>query len=56
MTNVETGNSNTYKTGDFIIEMIGQWHQATNIGDAPVKLLVIDQVEQGAKNTVLQKQ
>ncbi|RVC78918.1 cupin domain-containing protein, partial [Mesorhizobium sp. M4A.F.Ca.ET.022.05.2.1] len=46
---------NTYKTGDFIVEMIGQWHQATNIGDSPVKLLVIDQVEQGAKNTVLRQ-
>ncbi|TIX12351.1 MAG: cupin domain-containing protein, partial [Mesorhizobium sp.] len=55
VTNVETGNSNTYKTGDFIVEMIGQWHQATNIGDSPVKLLVIDQVEQGAKNTVLRQ-
>ncbi|RWC93668.1 MAG: cupin domain-containing protein [Mesorhizobium sp.] len=55
VTNVETGNSNTYKIGDFIVEMIGQWHQATNIGDGPVKLLVIDQVEQGAKNTVLRQ-
>jgi quercetin dioxygenase-like cupin family protein len=55
VTNVETGKSNTYKTGDFIIEMIGQWHQATNIGDGPVKLLVIDQVEEGAKNTVLRQ-
>ncbi|RJT32857.1 cupin domain-containing protein [Mesorhizobium waimense] len=55
VTNVETGKSNTYKTGDFIIEMIGQWHQATNVGDGPVKLLVIDQVEQGAKNTVLRQ-
>ena len=55
VTNVETSKSNTYKTGDFIVEMIGQWHQATNIGDGPVKLLVIDQVEQGAKNTVLRQ-
>ncbi len=55
VTNVETGKSNTYKTGDFIIEMIGQWHQATNVGDGPVKLLVIDQVEEGAKNTVLRQ-
>ena len=55
VTNVETGASNTYKTGDFIIEMIGQWHQATNVGADPVKLLVIDQVEQGAKNTILKQ-
>jgi quercetin dioxygenase-like cupin family protein len=55
VTNVETGKSDTYKTGDFIVEMIGQWHQATNVGAGPVKLLVIDQVEQGANNTVLRK-
>lgn len=55
VTNVETGKSNTYKTGDFIVEMIGQWHQAINVGDRPVKLLVIDQVEQGTKNTVLRQ-
>ena len=55
VTNVETGKANTYKTGDFIIEMIGQWHQATNVGDGPVKLLVIDQVEEGAKNTILRQ-
>lgn len=55
VTNVETGNSNTYKTGDFIVEMIGQWHQATNIGTDAVKLLVIDQVEQGVKNTILKQ-
>lgn len=55
VTNVETGKSNTYKTGDFIVEMIGQWHQATNVGADPVKLLVIDQVEDGAKNTILRQ-
>lgn len=55
VTNVETGKSNTYKTGDFIVEMIGQWHQATNVGTDPVKLLVIDQVEEGVKNTVLRQ-
>jgi len=55
VTGIESGNSNTYQTGDFIVEMIGQWHQATNIGTVPVKLLVIDQVEAGAKNTVLRQ-
>ncbi|AZO02061.1 MULTISPECIES: cupin domain-containing protein [unclassified Mesorhizobium] len=55
VTNVETGAANTFKSGDFIVEMIGQWHQATNIGTDPVKLLVIDQVEQGAKNTILKQ-
>lgn len=55
VTNVETGAANAFKSGDFIVEMIGQWHQATNIGTNPVKLLVIDQVEQGAKNTILKQ-
>lgn len=53
VTNTDTKKSDTYKAGDFIIEMIGQWHQGTNIGTTPVKLLVIDQVEKGAPNTVL---
>ena len=55
VTNVDTGKSNTYKTGDFIVEMIDQWHQGANIGADPVKLLVIDQVEEGTQNTVLRK-
>lgn len=55
VTNVETGKSNTYKPGDFIVEMIGQWHKAANVGADPVRLLVIDQVEEGVQNTILQK-
>ena len=55
VTNVDTGKSNTYKTGDFIVEMIGQWHQGANIGAEPVKLLVIDQVEEGMPSTVLRE-
>lgn len=55
VTNVDTGKSTIYRTGDFIVEMIGEWHRAANIGSDPVKLLVIDQVEKGAQNTVLQQ-
>jgi quercetin dioxygenase-like cupin family protein len=55
VTNVDTGKGTTYRTGDFIVEMIGEWHRASNIGSDPVKLLVIDQVEEGAQNTVLQQ-
>ena len=53
VTNDETNESKVYKTGDFIVEMIGQWHRAENVGDDAVKLLVIDQVEGNANNTVL---
>lgn len=55
VTNVETGESTTYKPGDFIVEMIGKWHQGSNIGSEPVKLLVIDQVEKGQPATVLRQ-
>jgi len=55
VTNVETRQSTSYKTGDFIVEMIGEWHQGANVGAEPVKLLVIDQVEEGTPNTVLKE-
>jgi quercetin dioxygenase-like cupin family protein len=55
VTNVDTGKSTTYRAGDFIVEMIGEWHKAANVGTDPVKLLVIDQVEEGAQNTILQQ-
>ncbi len=55
VTNVDTGQSDVFKTGDFIVEMIDQWHQGSNIGLDPVKLLVIDQIEAGAKATVLRQ-
>jgi quercetin dioxygenase-like cupin family protein len=57
ITNIETGKSVTYKPGDFIIESLGQWHKAENVGADPIKLLVIDQVAKGQdNNTVLRKQ
>ncbi len=56
ITNEQTGLSNVYKTGDFIVESIGQWHRAEIVGDEPVKLLVIDQIEgRRADNTVAGK-
>lgn len=55
VTNADTGKSDTFKAGDFIIEMIDQWHYGSNIGPDPVKLLVIDQIEAGAQATVLKQ-
>jgi quercetin dioxygenase-like cupin family protein len=55
VTNTETGKSNTYKTGDFIVEAIGQWHKAANIGRTQVKLVVIDQVEGDENNTIIRQ-
>jgi quercetin dioxygenase-like cupin family protein len=54
VTNTETGHSNVYKAGDFIIEAIGQWHQAVNLDDRPLKLLVIDQ-QPGEKSNVVMR-
>ncbi len=55
VTNVDTGQSDTFKTGDFIVEMIDEWHFGSNAGIDPVKLLVIDQIEAGAAATILKK-
>ncbi len=55
VTNTETGKSELYKPGNFIVEAIDQWHKAANIGKTPVKLLVIDQIEGQQSNTVLKQ-
>ena len=47
------GKTYRYKAGDFIVEVIGQWHTGRNTSDTPVRLLVIDQVVPGHSNTVL---
>lgn len=56
VTNVDTGQSDVFKTGDFIIEMIDQWHKGANIGVDMVKLLVVDQIETGKPVTVLKEE
>ena len=53
ITNTETGMTNDYKPGDFIVESRAQWHKAESIGSEPVKLLVIDQVNAGENNVEL---
>ncbi|MEP9386073.1 cupin domain-containing protein [Mesorhizobium sp. KR9-304] len=55
VTSAETGKSDTFKAGDFIVEMIDQWHWGTNIGADQVKLLVVDQVVAGSQSTVLKQ-
>ena len=55
VTDAETGKSTDYKTGDFIIEMVGRWHQGANLGTEAVKLIVIDLVEGDVGNTVLKQ-
>lgn len=48
--NTEAGTSVVYKPGDVVVEAVGQWHQGTNIGTEPVRLLVFDFVAKGEKN------
>jgi quercetin dioxygenase-like cupin family protein len=56
ITNDQTGMTDVFEAGDFIVEAIGQWHHAETIGDAPVKLLVIDQIQgRTTANSVVEK-
>jgi quercetin dioxygenase-like cupin family protein len=55
VTNTDVGEDREYKPGDFILEAVSQWHKAKTVGAEPVKLLVIDMVEQGKSNMVLKK-
>ncbi|WP_440981108.1 cupin domain-containing protein [Shinella sumterensis] len=48
VTNADTGSVSDFKTGDFIVESLGQWHSAVNPDNEPIKLLVIDQAAAGA--------
>ena len=50
--NLETGQTDTYKPGNFILESVGEWQTVASIGSEPLKLLVIDIVEHGQSNTV----
>jgi quercetin dioxygenase-like cupin family protein len=55
ITNTESGRSQDFKPGDFILESIGQWHKAENIGTDTIKLLVIDQIEKDNTNVIIRK-
>lgn len=54
VTLTETGQAFDYKPGDFIVEVSNVWHSGTVVGNEPAVLLVIDQVEAGHRNTLLQ--
>ena len=49
------GQTYRYQAGDFMPEVIKQWHSGKNVGAVPVQLLVIDQVVPGQSNTIFQK-
>src|SRR4051794_17546610 len=52
--NDDTHTSREFKTGELLVEAIGQWHHAEVVGDQPVKLLVIDQAPPGKINMLRQ--
>lgn len=51
--NDDTGKTEDFKTGDFILEAVGQWHRGINTGSDPLKLLVIDIREKDQPTVVL---
>lgn len=53
--NDDTGKTEDFKTGDFILEAVGQWHRGLNPGQEPLKLLVIDIAEKDQPTVVLKK-
>ena len=53
VTNADTRQVATYEAGDCALEAVGVWHEGKNVGDGPVRILVIDLIEPGAQNVVL---
>lgn len=41
-----------YRTGDFIAEVVDEWHYGETLGSVPVRLLVVDTTPVGAGNVV----
>ena len=42
----------TFQCGAFVIETMAQWHSGTNPGTGPLKILILDQVEEGMENII----
>ena len=49
------GKQRQYHAGDIVVEAVDTWHFGSNSGTVPVRLLVIDQVEEGQSSTILAK-
>ena len=54
VTNAQTDDVVFYVAGDFALESVDRWHRAENVGTETVRLLVIDLIETGGDNTVLE--
>jgi quercetin dioxygenase-like cupin family protein len=48
----EAGLVRVFGPGEAVVEAIDQWHEGEVVGDAPVRLIVVDQVPPGRSNVV----
>ena len=55
ITNEETGKTDTFKAGEVFVEAVNVWHHGKNLGDTPVRVLVVDTDQKGVKQTVEKK-
>ena len=55
VTNEETGKTDVFKAGDVLIEATNVWHHGKNLGETPVRMLVIDTDQKGVQQTVPKK-
>lgn len=53
--NHDTGLTREFAAGEVLVEAIDQWHEGHVVGDAPVRLVVFDQVPPGRTNMVLKE-
>lgn len=49
------GQVKEYRAGTALLEAIGTWHNGTNTGTEPVRILVVSMGAKGVKNTVARK-
>lgn len=50
VTNLDTGQVQEFRAGQFIVETVGQWHQGEALDGKPARLLAIDQTPPGQGN------
>ena len=53
VTDLDKGTNRTFGPGEAILESVDDWHEGSNPGAEPLKLLVIDLQEKGVDNTIL---
>ncbi|HYI63818.1 MAG TPA: hypothetical protein VEW71_02920 [Allosphingosinicella sp.] len=52
VTNYDAETVNTYNAPQIIVESIDQWHDAMVVANAPVQMIVVDQVPPGQSNVI----